>query len=86
MRRLEFTAVHQLAGVADLIEPLRHGFVQSAHVPPRGHYDLGEPSAARTLLVMPSWREGGPIGVKIATVFPDNPIAVCLPYMASSCP
>jgi len=25
-----------------------------------------------TLLVMPAWRRGGPIGVKLVTVFPEN--------------
>ena len=40
---------------------------------PRSHYEVGDSGRSRTLLVMPSWRQSSMIGVKIATVFPDNP-------------
>lgn len=53
-----------------LIEVLRHGFRQHLTVPPRPHYDL--PQGA-TLLLMPAWNEGGFVGAKFVTVFPDNP-------------
>jgi len=71
MKHIDFDAVHR-TGVRDLIEPLRHAFAANARSPDRAHYDLGPPHQPRTLLLMPSWQSDGPIGVKIATVFPGN--------------
>jgi alanine dehydrogenase len=70
--RLDFDSVHAHACVADLISPLRHAFVEGMNAPARNHYELGTPPSIKSLLVMPGWREGGPLGVKIVTVFPDN--------------
>ena len=72
MQHIDFDAVHRLIGVRDLIEPLRQAFASNARSPDRVHYDVGPPGQPRTLLLMPSWQSNGPIGVKIATVFPDN--------------
>ena len=33
---------------------------------------LGRAAVAGTLLLMPAWRSGEALGVKIVTVFPDN--------------
>ena len=68
---IDFDAVHRLASVGSLVEPLRRMFASQAYSPERGHYDLG-PDEPRTLLVMPSWRPEGDIGVKIVTIFPGN--------------
>jgi alanine dehydrogenase len=73
MIRLDFETVHKYAKVKDLIEPLRIAFLKNVTVPPRSHYNVGKLGSG-TLLVMPSWREDGPIGVKIATVFQENRI------------
>ena len=69
---IDFDAVHRLASVGSLIEPLRRTFVSPATAPERAHYDLSAPNDPRTLLLMPSWQPDGDIGVKIATVFPNN--------------
>jgi alanine dehydrogenase len=72
LTRLDFDSVHTHAGVADLIAPLRHAFAEGMNAPARNHYELGAPPSANSLLVMPGWREGGHLGVKIVTVFPEN--------------
>jgi ornithine cyclodeaminase len=72
MIQIDFDTVHRLAGVGDLVEPLRHAFASQAVSPQRAHYDLAGAQAPHTLLLMPSWRPDGDIGVKIVTVFADN--------------
>lgn len=72
MIQMGFDAVLGLAGVADLVEPMRLAFTSQAVSPQRAHYDLANPKAPHTLLLMPSWRPGGDLGVKIVTVFADN--------------
>lgn len=56
-----------------LIEALAIAFASDYEVPPRMHHEValadGNPGK---LLLMPAWRPGGSMGVKIATVFPDN--------------
>lgn len=74
MIQLDFAQVHELAAVTDLIEPLRLAFLAGATVPPRLHYDVGKEAGTATLLVMPSWRAGDLLGIKVATVFRDNPL------------
>jgi alanine dehydrogenase len=72
MIHIDFEAVHRLASVASLVEPLRRVFGSQAMSPERAHYDLPSPKIPRSLLLMPSWQPDGGIGVKIVTVFPDN--------------
>jgi alanine dehydrogenase len=72
MINVDFDAVHRLADMGGLVEPLRRAFMSQAVSPERAHFDLEGPGETRTLLLMPSWRPGGDIGVKIATVFPGN--------------
>jgi ornithine cyclodeaminase len=56
-----------------LVDALREGFRRGAHSPPRPHYTVSVPDARNaTLLLMPAWSEGRYIGLKTATVFPDN--------------
>lgn len=58
-----------------LIDALDEAFRRPAVVPRREHYTI-EPARpggrAGTLLVMPAWRAGESMGIKLATVFPDN--------------
>jgi ornithine cyclodeaminase len=72
MKHIDFDAVHRLAAVGTLVEPLRRAFVSQAVCPERVEYELGAPDRPRSLLLMPSWQPDGDIGVKIVTVFPDN--------------
>jgi ornithine cyclodeaminase len=55
-----------------LIEAVAEAFLGGLTAPPRGHHALGETDADGTLLVMPAWRAGGDVGVKIVTVLPRN--------------
>jgi ornithine cyclodeaminase len=73
MISIDFDRVHRLATVKDLIEPIRRAFLTVEYTPARGHYELVSDSGPGTLLIMPAWRSPDAIGVKITTVFPDNP-------------
>jgi len=56
-----------------LIDALDAAFCSDGQMPPRTHHVVevpGRPDA--TLLLMPAWQPGLALGVKIATVFPDN--------------
>jgi ornithine cyclodeaminase len=56
-----------------LIEALKNAFSASIDVPQRAHYEVNVPNGTPgTLLLMPAWQPGSGMGVKIATVFPDN--------------
>jgi alanine dehydrogenase len=72
MIHIDFDAVHRLASVGSLVEPLRRMFASNAHSPERAHFDLDGLDEPRTLLLMPAWQPQGAIGVKIVTVFPGN--------------
>jgi alanine dehydrogenase len=69
---IDFDAVHRLASVGSLVEPMRRAFRFQAVAPARIHHDLDANDPPRTLLLMPAWQPAGDIGVKIATVFPGN--------------
>jgi alanine dehydrogenase len=72
VRRLDFAAVQRLARVRDLVAPLRAAFARGAVTPARAQYELGAGPNPATLLTMPAWRPGGPLGVKLVTVIPEN--------------
>lgn len=72
MRILDAAAVEAALDYPRLIEALREAFRVGATVPLRSHHTIPTDGAPGTLLLMPAWTEGGPIGVKLATVFPDN--------------
>lgn len=59
-----------------VIDALRDAFVQGVNAPLRHHHTIERPgSADQTLLLMPAWDRAvteGHIGVKVATVTPDN--------------
>jgi len=54
----------------DLVPALRRAFAEDVSVPERMHVPL----ATGTLLVMPAWRRGGILGLKVATVHPENAV------------
>lgn len=73
MISLDFDTIHRLVSVAELLAPIREAFSGEACVPPRAHHDIEVPNGTTgTLLLMPAWRKDRLLGVKIATVFPDN--------------
>ena len=56
-----------------LVERLRRAFRRGAEVPVRHHHEIANPGGPEgTLLLMPAWQTGQHIGIKVATVFPDN--------------
>jgi len=56
-----------------LINALATAFAADYDVPLRTHHEVPVPDGnSGKLLLMPAWRQGGSMGVKIATVFPDN--------------
>ena len=58
----------------ELIEALRSAFGDDYTVPLRQHYNYENPGAGvdSTLLLMPAWKKGGLLGVKLVTVSPNN--------------
>jgi len=73
MLQLDAEQVAARLGRRPLIDALERAFQREYHVPARLHYAVSMPqNAENTLLIMPAWRPGGCIGVKLATVFPGN--------------
>ncbi len=73
MRLVAASEVHRLLDFPALIERLREAFRVGADVPLRQHHRIpvpGDPDA--TLLLMPAWRAGKALGVKLVAVFPGN--------------
>ncbi|MGE0259713.1 MAG: ornithine cyclodeaminase family protein [Alphaproteobacteria bacterium] len=72
---VDAAAIHRLLDFPSLIEALRTAFRDGVVAPPRHHHEIaaterdGNPG---TLLLMPAWRLGESLGIKIVTVFPDN--------------
>jgi len=55
-----------------LIERLAQAFASDYTAPVRQRFDVGRVPGTNALLSMPAWRTGGPIGVKLATIFGGN--------------
>jgi len=67
-----------------LIPALREAFIAGAAVPLRHRHDLPQSDGTTAaLLLMPCWRAGGLLGVKLVSVFPANG-ARGLPAVSSS--
>lgn len=66
-------AVARALDDASLVECLRRAFRAGGTVPQRHHHAVPSGGQGGTLLLMPAWRAGRDIGVKVATVFADNP-------------
>jgi len=71
-RFLSAREVHAALDWRSLVEALRAAFRQGASAPVRHAHVVNEAEGAR-LLLMPAWREGKELGVKLVTVFPGNP-------------
>ena len=73
MLQLDAPQVAARLGRGPLIDALMRAFQEDYQVPDRQHYAVGGPLSPKdTLLVMPAWRVGGCLGVKLVTVFPGN--------------
>jgi alanine dehydrogenase len=73
MLQLDAPEVAARLGRGPLIDALMRAFQEDYQVPDRQHYSVGGPQSPKdTLLVMPAWRAGGCLGVKLVTVFPGN--------------
>lgn len=73
MQLYDAQAVHEALDYGILVERLRNAFAAGAEVPVRHHHNIelaDQPDA--TLLLMPAWRAGGQVAVKVVSVFPGN--------------
>ncbi len=67
------TEIRRLLPWPRLVESLRHMFSVGCEAPLRHHHEVAIPGAeSGTLLLMPAWRSGHYIGVKVVNVFPGN--------------
>lgn len=70
---LDAVAVRAATPWPALIDALRTAFREGCVVPPRHHHTIEVPGGRdATLLLMPAWRPGAALGVKLVTVFPGN--------------
>ena len=74
MRSVPADAVDSLLDYAGLADAIEAAFAGAVTAPDRHHHRIARPGTEATLLLMPAWedRPGGFVGVKLATVFPDN--------------
>jgi ornithine cyclodeaminase len=73
MLHLDASDVARRLDRAALIDALDAAFRAPIEAPTRHHHAVGDtPRTAGLLLLMPAWRPGGCIGVKLTTVFPGN--------------
>lgn len=74
MRFVPAETVDSLLDYVDLADAIEAAFAGAVTAPVRHHHRIPRLGAEATLLLMPAWedRPGGYIGVKVATVFPEN--------------
>ncbi len=73
MRFIDAAAIRESLPWPRAIDALAAALLQGAHAPLRAHHAIDVPGKGpATLLVMPAWREGAYLGVKLVTVFPGN--------------
>lgn len=84
MLNLDAETVARVLPYEQLIGALEDAFTKDITAPQRTHLDVsvadGNPG---NLLLMPAWQVGGGMGVKIATIFPDNARQNCPAVFAS---
>ena len=67
-----------------LVAALERMFRDGCTAPPRHHHTLPVPGAPdATLLLMPAWRTGAYLGIKLVTVFPGN-VVRALPAVSAA--
>ncbi len=73
MRIISAAEVEAALDFASLVERLRQTFRRETQVPDRHRYQLEDGKGDEAaLLLMPAWQSGSSIGVRLATVFPNN--------------
>lgn len=73
MRWIDARTLSGILSYEPLVSALERMFREGCRVPLRHHHELGEVDGERaTLLLMPAWREGAALGVKVVSVFPSN--------------
>ncbi len=75
MRVVTAAEIDGLLDYPGLIAAIRAAFRANLTAPPRHHHRIPRPGSEATLLLMPAWHQGadgGFIGVKLVSVFPDN--------------
>jgi alanine dehydrogenase len=72
MRMISAADLVRVLDFPSLVEALRTMFREGCETPLRHHHEIAGPGAGGTLLLMPAWQPGRTIGIKIASVFPDN--------------
>lgn len=77
MRSIDAATVHAALPYGKLIPHLKAAFQAGGEVPLRGHYHIDDPRGGPggTLLIMPAWQPGRHVGIKMVSVYPDNPKA-----------
>ena len=74
MRMFGYSEVVAALDFPSLVESLRQMFRAGAEMPMRHHHAIPLPGGGEaSLLLMPAWQVGRHIGVKVVTIFPDNP-------------
>ncbi len=76
MRMIDAEQVHALLDFPRLIEALCEGHRQAPAV--TQSVLLQDPGAGTAFLALPAWEHGQAMGIKIVTVFPDNPAAAAI--------
>lgn len=70
---VDAAAVRAATPWPDLVAALRDAFRQGCVLPPRHHHAFAVPGERDgTLLLMPAWRTGGTLGVKVVNIVPGN--------------
>ena len=69
MLNLDSAAVAAALPYAELIEALNAAFASEVEAPVRAHHEVPVPDGTPgNLLLMPAWRQGDSMGVKVVTV------------------
>jgi ornithine cyclodeaminase/alanine dehydrogenase-like protein (mu-crystallin family) len=71
MRMVDAERVHALLDFPGLIEALRRGHLEPA-AETHSHL-MRDAAAGAAFLALPAWQHGKAMGIKVVTVFPDNP-------------
>ncbi len=74
MRVVGAEEIHRLLDYPRLIDAIEQAFAAAATAPARHHHRVPRGKIDPTLILMPAWevRDGGFLGVKVVSVFPDN--------------
>jgi ornithine cyclodeaminase/alanine dehydrogenase-like protein (mu-crystallin family) len=86
MLQLDAAALAARLDRRTLIDALEEAFRTSAVVPERQHYEIQSANPGQhpgTLLLMPAWRVGASLGIKLVTIYPDNALR-SLPAVAAT--